>query len=352
MNRLMLVTFSIAAIFSGQVVLRSGANAQFNANRTLALTTLSEAGTVGTTRRMRLATPEIVWIPAGEFAMGATADDVEHARYLCERDSASQHALAWRCAGVLDSLEGAALGSLCERSNFEYITFREEGQHTVYLSEFGIDRTEVSIRDYWRCVNDGACTSVRVSEGSTPFGASDHPVVAVSWYQAVQFCGWRSARLPTEAQWERAARGRDRVVFPWGNLFNPHLANLGMTSATCLSDADGYLYTAPVSTFADGHSPDGVLNMAGNVSEWVEDAFNDGPEDPVSHRSVWRRSPSRYHVDERAVNPHVTEARDDRRVFRGGSFASQSFQARTTFRARIGASEQAQWLGFRCAYNR
>lgn len=299
--------------------------------------------------------PEIVWIPAGQFMMGASDEDLAHAQYLCQRDvpeEAPDYGLSWRCAGLLDSMEGIALGPLCDRSNFVYVTYREEGQHAVFLSEYGIDRTEVSVRDYWRCVNDGACSSIRLQEGSVPFGISDHPVVGVSWHQAREYCRWQHGHLPTEAQWERAARGRDGRVFPWGNQFNPHIANVGMTSASCLSDADGYLYTSPVQALPGGHSPDGVLNMAGNAAEWVDDAFDEGPEDPVSHRPQWRLSRSKYQRDVTAINPHVTEARDDRRVFRGGSYASQSFQARTSFRARIAAGEQTQWLGFRCAYDR
>jgi formylglycine-generating enzyme required for sulfatase activity len=296
-------------------------------------------------------TPEIISLPSGDFFMGTSSDGVEHARFLCERETATHFALAWRCAGLLDSLEGAALGPLCDRSNFEFVTFREEGEHVVFLNAYLMDRTEVSVRNYWQCVSDGACTEVRVLPGSVPLGASDHPVVGVSWYQAREYCRWRHGRLPSEAEWERGARGRDGRIFPWGNQFNPRLANVGMTSATCLSSADGYDYTAPVDSFRDGRSVDGFVNMSGNVAEWVDDIFDDGPEDPATHRPQWRNSRSRYHADIRIINPHVTEARDDRRVFRGGSFASQSFQARTTFRARISAGEQVQWLGFRCAYD-
>jgi formylglycine-generating enzyme required for sulfatase activity len=141
-------------------------------------------------------------------------------------------------------------------------------------------------------------------------------------------------------------------MFPWGNLFNPHLANVGQASATCRSNADGFEFTAPVGSFTDGASPDGALDMAGNVAEWVSDTFDDGPERQNAEPD-WQQSRSRYPQDQEAVrvSPHVQQAVQNLHVFRGGSFAHGPAFARAAYRQRLGASERRDWLGFRCAYD-
>jgi formylglycine-generating enzyme required for sulfatase activity len=343
---------ALALTSAGTALLAQQQRARVSALPTVERPT-AERGPLETGRSVavRRSAPELVHFSAGEFSMGADADDVERARSLCERETGAFPTLAWRCAGVLERLELTPPGGLCDRLNFGYVTFREEGRHRVFLGAFAMDRTEVTVQAYWRCVDAGACASSSVVLGSAAYGGPTHPIVQVSWYEARAYCRWAGGRLPSEAEWERAARGPLGRTFPWGNQFNPRLANVGDASASCLSTVDGYEYTAPVGSFRDGASPDGLLDLAGNVAEWVDDGFDDGPEDPSDHHTDWRRSRSRYPTDGLRVSPRIAATRDDLRVHRGGSFAGSAVQSRTTFRARLPAGERRAWLGFRCAYD-
>ncbi|MDP3277873.1 MAG: formylglycine-generating enzyme family protein [Deltaproteobacteria bacterium] len=298
-----------------------------------------------------LAAPSVIYVPAGEFVMGASAEDIERAQHVCEREGSVLPQLAWRCAGLTDPFEASTLGSLCESSNFAYITYREEGQHRVLLGPYAMDRAEVTVDAYWRCVDAGACASIAVTPGAGTLGAREFPVTMVRWHDAARYCAWAHGRLPTEAEWERAARGRDGRVFPWGNLYNPRLANLGIASATCLSEQDGYAYLAPVGSYPDGATSEGFVDLAGNAAEWVEDAFDDGPEQRNDARPSWAQSTSRYPRNTLRIAPRNTHPRDDHRIYRGGSYIAPAYQARTSYRARTGAGERAPWLGFRCAYD-
>ena len=134
--------------------------------------------------------------------------------------------------------------------------------------------TEVSNAQYDACIAEGSCNSPSPSQ-RTP-GKPDHPVILGDVQYAVQFADWACGRLPTELEWEKAARGPDGLVYPWGDRWDYRLAN--SCGAECdkkpLTDieleSDGYPTTAPVTAFADGRSPYGLYNMAGNVREWVE----------------------------------------------------------------------------------
>ena len=135
----------------------------------------------------------------------------------------------------------------------------------------------------WRVDND--ITLPRYWEDDR-FNGEDSPVVGVSWYEAEAFANWQSnesgmeLRLPTEAEWEKAARGTDGRIFPWGNDWDPTRVNY--CDSNCdqsWKDAagdDGYAFTAPVGSYPDGVSPYGALDMAGNVWEWTADRYDDG----------------------------------------------------------------------------
>jgi formylglycine-generating enzyme required for sulfatase activity len=171
-------------------------------------------------------------------------------------------------------------------------TFQMGGEgytlHQVTLDGFWIDRTEVTNAQYAGCVTAGACEPPADQSSETRplyYGAAefdDYPVLNVSWNQADAYCAWAGGRLPTEAEWEWAARGEALPRFPWG----PYLENgrLNFRDVNCdepwseASVDDGYVDTAPVGSYPAGASWCGALDMAGNVGEWVYDWVGQYPE--------------------------------------------------------------------------
>jgi formylglycine-generating enzyme required for sulfatase activity len=180
-------------------------------------------------------------------------------------------------------------------SDDSYADADEFPQHKVYLNEFWIDRTEVTNAMFASFLNEEGNQSegeetwldvggenVRIEKVSGEWravsGYVDHPVVGVTWYGARAYCGWAGRRLPSEAEWEKAARGTDGGMYPWGDDFDSSLANVDdkkvgeFYTMTCSPlGCDGYDRTAPVGSFPGGASPYGALDMAGNVWEWVAD---------------------------------------------------------------------------------
>ena len=144
----------------------------------------------------------------------------------------------------------------------------ENPAHEITISSsFWIDLTEVTAGDYAMCWGAGVC-SIPVAGGDHTWavaGEEDHPINGVTWYQASDYCTWAGKRLPTEAEWELAARGTDGRMYPWGD--DP------TTCAHVVSNGCGTSGTQPVGSKPDGDSPYGIHDMAGNVSEWVADYY-------------------------------------------------------------------------------
>ena len=145
-------------------------------------------------------------------------------------------------------------------------------QHKVFLDAYFIDKHEVSNADYTKFVE---ATGHRNSIfwDNPKFNHPDQPVVGVTWGDVSAYAEWIGKRLLTEAEWEKAARGTDGRIWPWGNEFDPTKCNFD-DEGKFDGHLDGFATAAPVKSFEQGASPYGVLNMAGNVAEWVADWFD------------------------------------------------------------------------------
>ena len=211
----------------------------------------------------------------------------------------------------------------------------ERPAHLVNLGDYYIDKYEVSNADYKACVDDFACSLPKPTTFYANTLYRNHPAVFVSWEKANEFCEWRKARLPTEAEWEKAARGDDSLFYPWGNLFDGSALNF--CDADCEyawknnGTIDRYSMTAPIGTYPDGESPYGALDMAGNAAEWVADWYNED-----------------YYENTPADNPQGPED-GTYRVLRGGSWYNRNSEVRTYQRSFLRPSVAYNYTGFRCA---
>ena len=199
--------------------------------------------------------------------------------------------------------------------------------HTVILDAFYIDKYEVTNALYQACVEADACERPSDTSSATHksyYGNSEfagYPVIYVSWSESQTYCNWRGARLPTEAEWEKAARGDQKYrIYPWGNQ-EPDctLANY------CEED------TVKVGSYPDGASPYQVMDMAGNVWEYVADWHGEF-----------------YYEESPSSNP-LGPVSGSNRVLRGGSFWSHDLGLRTAFRWEFGDNYHYVFFGFRCA---
>jgi formylglycine-generating enzyme required for sulfatase activity len=239
-------------------------------------------------------------VSAGEFTMGSNADNslTECQKYFngCER---------WQFAD-------------------------EDPPHTVMINDYYMDVYEVTNLQYASCVDSGKCTSPYSTGSYTRsnyFRNSAYmnfPVTSVNWNQAKTFCDWRGARLPTEAEWEKAARGIDGRTYPWGN------AAPSSSLANYISN-DSSNDTTEVGSYENGKSPYGMYDMAGNVWEWVADWYD-----------------SNYYQTLPAENPQGPSS-GDYRVLRGGSWDYNLLNLRSSIRNWNLPSYWLDDIGFRCS---
>jgi iron(II)-dependent oxidoreductase len=197
----------------------------------------------------------------------------------------------------------------------------ETPPHRVYLDAFHIDRYETTNALYERFMRATGRGAPDYWTDSS-FNAPTQPVVGVTWYDADAYCKWAGKRLPTEAEWEKAARGTDGRKYPWGEQWDAGRANSGETRLG---------KTAPVGSYPSGVSPYGAHDMAGNVWEWVADWYE---------AAYYRRSPER--------NPKGPDS-GQYRVVRGGSWGYVPALLRASNRVSNSPGNRGSSFGFRCA---
>jgi len=199
----------------------------------------------------------------------------------------------------------------------------EKPAHAVTLEAFEMDMFEVTNADFAKFVEATGYQTEAEKAGEAGWrayaeGKDNHPVVKVSWNDADAYCRWAGKRLPTEAEWEKAARGTEGVIYPWGNEWDPAKAN---------TKQSGFRGTVAVGSFAEGASPYGVHDMAGNVWEWMADWYQPYPN-------------STYQSDYFGEKFKVT---------RGGGWFQEENLVTTSNRSATDPSAANDDLGFRCA---
>jgi formylglycine-generating enzyme required for sulfatase activity len=221
--------------------------------------------------------------------------------------------------------------------------------HTVYLDAYYMDKYEVTNLSYKLCVIAGICKPPVSSSSYTHSSYYDdlkydeYPVIITDWNMAKMYCGWREARLPTEAEWEKAARGTQGYLYPWGSTFEE--AKLGTFANSCDLNCpfawktkyvdDGYADTSPVGSYPAGVSPYGVWDLAGNLMEWVADWYNPN-----------------YYVNSPSIDPQGP-SNGEEHVLRGGSWAeTDAYEYAIRSSARMAMSRKPPAanfsIGFRC----
>ena len=262
----------------------------------------------------------MVYVPAGEFLMGSSPADTE------ANDNEKPQHRVYLDAFWIDRTEV---------TNAMFDSFVTETGHKTDAEKVGQSRVFNATTKEWEWTK-GADWQHPRGPGSDITGLKQHPVVHMSWDDAVAYCRWAGRRLPTEAEWEKAARGTDGQKYPWGNkavagnLLNFADRNLDVGWAGKSVD-DGYQFTAPVGTYFAGSSPYRVLDMAGNVWEWVADRYDE-----------------KYYANLPAENPPGPDSGDPR-VLRGGSWNFPQGGVRAAFRTAYFPADTIDTLGFRCA---
>ncbi len=204
----------------------------------------------------------------------------------------------------------------------------ERPAHHVYLDAFYIDKYEVTVERYVTFMNEQKPERPFKWREATKGNQSRKPVIGIDWYDAKEYCEWSGRRLPSEAEWERAARGTDQRTYPWGEG-TPTRAHTNAGQRTW----NGYDSLTAVGSHAPGHSPDGVADLSGNVWEWIADRYD-----------------QRYYETSPPRNP-LGPATGPLRVLRGGAWNNDEATIRAANRAAYAPSARRNDVGFRCAMN-
>jgi sulfatase modifying factor 1 len=290
-----------------------------------------------------------VFVPAGRFLMGVDPDTASAAAAQCELVYSPM-------------LTGFTTSTPPVRVNFceDYADMLAAMQpREVYLDAFAIDRLEVTAADYRRCVAAGACKLDPLVAGDQRYIRDEWPMVNATWDEAQDYCRWRKGRLPTEAEWERAARGTDpQATWPWGELEQPRDFNHGQPRAHAMrqierqppqtplvffgdpDDSDGAALLAVPGSYVWGESPTGTRDQAGNVAEWTADTWQH--DDRIKgYAGLGTSNPLRD------GSPH------EPRVVRGGSWRQPPFVAKSNLRDPFNVlyepDRRFSHVGFRCA---
>jgi len=238
----------------------------------------------------------MVPVPAGEFRMGSTEEDIAAAMQLCPQ---------------------------CPEESFT----RETPPHSVFLDAFFIDRYEVTTADYAEFLKAAKRQAPDHWDEGSQAKHEKKPVIGVTWDDAVEYCKAKGKRLPTEAEWEKAARGIDGRRYPWGN----DRANLIWANFDKCCIWTGYGLLTVVGSLEKGASPYGAHDMAGNVREWVQDWYDE-----------------RYYAASPKKNPAGPD-KGTEKVVRGGGWLHLATGLRATAREKRDPAVRSTSAGIRCA---
>lgn len=262
---------------------------------TILVTSCSSEETAGMLETNEKDGAQLVYIPEGEFLMGSSDEQINR---------------------VLNSSLCQGMNN-CQRSWFDH----EQPIHTVNLDAYWIYKTEVTNSQYRKCIQNGGCVGDLEN-----YPEDNYPAVFIFWDEADSYCDWAGGRLPTEAEWEKAARGTDGRTFPWGEeipTWDNNYANFGEIVGRLSS----------VGSYPKGESPYGVLDMAGNAWEWVADWYDEN-----------------YYVASPSDNP-TGPSTGDEHIIRGGDWINNWRIVRTSTRGSIDENMSqimGSRLGFRC----
>jgi formylglycine-generating enzyme required for sulfatase activity len=215
----------------------------------------------------------------------------------------------------------------------------EQPMHTVYLADYEIDKYEVTNFQYTKCVSANKCSpphEIKYNREGYDYNSLlllNFPVVHVDWLQAKDYCEFVDKRLPTEAEWEKAARGTDGRAYPWGNEFDG--TKLNYCDKNCplehanMAENDGYADIASVGRYELGQSPYGVYDLSGNVTEWTSSDYRPYP----------------YQANDGRENETIS----NKKMLRGGSAYDGYYGSRSSFRVEFNPISYTYYIGFRCA---